>query len=113
MACPQVPSANIGSAWSCEAEVESPWIQSRPRLRKIIEVRGCFWHQHKGCIDGHLPKSRKEYWRPKLAKNTLRDKSNEKALKAQGWRILTLWECEVGELVRLRRRIRTFLESAH
>jgi len=83
-----------------------------PRLQKIIEVRGCFWHQHKGCIDGHLPKSRKEYWRPKLAKNTRRDKLNEKALKAVGWRILTLWECEVGEPVRLRRRLRTFLGSA-
>ena len=82
-----------------------------PPLRKIIEVRGCFSHQHKGCIDGHLPKSRKEYWRPKLVANTLRDKLNEKALQAQGWRILTVWECEVGEPVRLWRRLETFLES--
>ncbi len=82
-----------------------------PRHRKIIDVRGCFWHQHKGCVDGHVPKSRKEYWHPKLTKNVQRDKLNEKALKAEGWRILTLWECEVSEPIRLRRRLATFLQS--
>jgi len=82
------------------------------RAHKIIQIHGCFWHQHKGCIDGHMPKSRKEYWRPKLTRNARRDKLNEKALKAEGWKILTLWECEVNEPVRLRRRLTTFLESA-
>jgi DNA mismatch endonuclease, patch repair protein len=83
-----------------------------PRLWKIIDVRGCFWHQHKGCIDGHVPKSRKEYWRPKLTRNAQRDRLNERALKEQGWKILILWECEVGEPVRLQRRLSKFLESA-
>ncbi len=67
-----------------------------PRLKKIIEVRGCFWHQHKGCIDSHIPKSRTEYWRPKLARNKERDRNNERELRRRGWDVLTLWECEVG-----------------
>ena len=81
-----------------------------PGLRKIIEVRGCFWHQHKGCIDSRLPKSRVEYWTPKLAGNQERDKENLKRLRQTGWRVLTLWECEVEEPATLR-KLRTFLES--
>ena len=46
------------------------------RLRKIIDVRGCFWHQHSNCIDSHIPKTRRHYWKPKLVSNCRRDKSN-------------------------------------
>lgn len=67
-----------------------------PCLMKIIEVRGCFWHQHEGCIDSHIPKSRVGYWRPKLRKNVRRDKRNLKALSTLGWRILVIWECEAA-----------------
>src|SRR5687767_2972175 len=68
------------------------------RLKKIIDVRGCFWHQHKGCIDSHIPKSRHKYWHPKLNKNKERDKRNEAKLRAEGWNILTLWECELKDV---------------
>ena len=78
------------------------------RLRKIIEVRGCFWHQHPGCIDSHIPKSRVEYWRPKLAGNRKRDKDHENELRKMGWKVLTIWECEVN-LPATARRIRSFL----
>ena len=82
-----------------------------PRLRKIIEVRGCFWHQHnRGCIDSRLPKSRVEYWAPKLAANQKRDKQNLKLLRKMGWLVLILWECEVeGPATPL--KLRRFLES--
>ena len=66
-----------------------------PRLRKIIEVKGCFWHRHNGCIDSRIPKSRIEYWRPKLRGNVRRDKRNLLKLQKLGWRVLVLWECEV------------------
>jgi DNA mismatch endonuclease (patch repair protein) len=65
-----------------------------PRLHKIIEVRGCFWHQHKGCVDSRIPKSRVEYWRPKLEGNQQRDIRNQRALRKMGWKILTIWECK-------------------
>lgn len=81
-----------------------------PRLKKIIEVRGCFWHQHKGCIDSRLPKSRVEYWTPKLAGNQKRDKQNLKLLRQMGWLVLTLWECEVDKPATLL-KLRRFLES--
>lgn len=82
-----------------------------PALRKIIEVRGCFWHQHKGCIDSHIPKSRMEYWGPKLARTKERDKKNERALRRQGWEVLTLWECELTDTATISHRVSTFLKS--
>lgn len=82
-----------------------------PRLKKIIDVRGCFWHQHKGCIDSHIPRSRVEYWRPKLRGNVSRDRKNERTLLALGWRILVVWACETEgpSLRRLADRLSDFL----
>jgi DNA mismatch endonuclease, patch repair protein len=65
------------------------------KLKRIIEVRGCFWHRHGSCIDSHIPSSRIEYWRPKLRRNVKRDKQNLALLQKLGWRVLVLWECEV------------------
>jgi DNA mismatch endonuclease, patch repair protein len=79
------------------------------RLRKIIEVRGCFWHQHPGCSDSHIPKTRKRYWHPKLAKNRKRDLQNLGALRQLGWKVLIVWECEVANTTRLAGRLRRFL----
>jgi DNA mismatch endonuclease (patch repair protein) len=80
-----------------------------PRLNKIIEVRGCFWHQHGKCIDSHVPKSRLDYWGPKLERNQARDKQNARKLQALGFRVLVVWECEVVKDVRLAERLRRFL----
>ena len=97
--------------------LHSPQLPGKPdlvltRLRKIIEVRGCFWHQHPGCIDSHIPKSRLDYWRPKLLRNQQRDVSNLAALRKLGWRVLVVWECETGHLAKLTRRITVFLDRA-
>ena len=82
-----------------------------PRLRKIVEVRGCFWHQHKSCADSHIPKSRIEYWRPKLNGNKRRDKQNEKKLLALGWALCIVWECELKNLDEVNRRLARFLST--
>jgi DNA mismatch endonuclease (patch repair protein) len=79
------------------------------RKKKIIEVRGCFWHQHGKCIDSHIPKSRMQYWRPKLQGNQRRDKKNTRALEALGWKVFVVWECEVLDLKRLKRDLSKFL----
>lgn len=82
------------------------------RLKKIIDVRGCFWHQHKGCIDSHIPKSRVTYWRPKLIKNKRRDAKNERQLEAQGWDVLIVWECETAQLEQLQLMLTAFLRRS-
>jgi DNA mismatch endonuclease, patch repair protein len=83
-----------------------------PRTKKIIDVRGCFWHQHKGCIDSHTPKSKAGYWRPKLHRNVRRDAWNLEELKKLGWRVLVVWECQVSrsKARRLQARLKRFLE---
>lgn len=78
-------------------------------LRKIIEVRGCFWHQHAGCNEAHIPKSSVAYWEPKLTRNVARDADNGRKLTELGWRVLILWECEVSDDAALSKKIRAFL----
>ncbi len=79
------------------------------RLKKTIEVRGCFWHQHGKCVDSHIPKTRVEYWRAKLQRNRQRDKQNTKELESLGWQVLVVWECEVADLIRLKKSLLRFL----
>ena len=80
--------------------------------KKVIFVHGCFWHQHakKSCKDGRAPKSNLGYWAAKLARNVTRDQRNMEALKAMGWRVLVIWECDtVKGATALERRIGWFL----
>jgi DNA mismatch endonuclease, patch repair protein len=66
-----------------------------PGRKKIIEVRGCFWHGH-GCVPlGQLPRTRTEYWGPKISKNKARDTANLSRLTGSGWEVLEVWECVV------------------
>lgn len=78
--------------------------------RKVIFVHGCFWHLH-DCGNFRLPKSRPEYWLPKLQRNAERDRSNENSLKGLGWEVLTVWECQLRDPASVSARIATFLDS--
>lgn len=75
-----------------------------PGRRTAIFVHGCFWHGH-GCKIGRPPKSRPDFWLPKLERNRDRDAENEAALVADGWRVLTLWQCEIRDADRLEARL--------
>lgn len=79
-----------------------------PRFRAAIFVHGCFWHGH-GCAKGRLPKSREDYWVPKIEANRTRDAAKAAALEAAGWRVLTIWQCEIGDPSSLAGRIAAFL----
>jgi len=72
-----------------------------PSRRVIVEVRGCFWHQHLGCSRALLPATRQEYWVPKLARNRTRDAENEGRLVSAGWHVLVIWECETHDSTKL------------
>lgn len=80
------------------------------RYRAVVNVHGCFWHQHRGCRFAYMPASNRAFWRQKLEGNVARDLRNEAALRELGWRVLTVWECEVsdsGVLTRLADNIRS------
>lgn len=67
-----------------------------PVKHKAILVHGCFWHSHR-CQEGRRsPKSRVEYWGPKIARNVARDRRNRRRLRSLGWSVLVVWECDTS-----------------
>ena len=68
-----------------------------PKHRLAVFVHGCFWHRHEGCPFSHIPKTRTAYWAEKFERNVARDKRNREALQCLGWRVVVIWECEVGD----------------
>jgi DNA mismatch endonuclease (patch repair protein) len=80
------------------------------KRKEVIFVHGCFWHRHRGCRLARLPKSRTDYWEPKLSRNQERDTRSLASLKDLGWKVLTIWECELrGASIELDRVLRRFL----
>ncbi|MDP9037762.1 MAG: very short patch repair endonuclease [Acidobacteriota bacterium] len=79
--------------------------------KKVIFVHGCFWHRHPDstCKLARMPKSRLEFWVPKLEKNRLRDEQVGKELAEQGWRSLTIWECQLVDIAAVTEQVRSFL----
>jgi len=81
-----------------------------PRLRKVINVNGCFWHMH-GCARCRVPSSNRDYWIAKMRRNAARDKRTERKLRRDGWGVMVIWECQINSVGkdRLRNRIAAFL----
>lgn len=83
-----------------------------PRLRKIINVHGCFWHRHT-CRHGRRePVINAAYWRAKRMGNAVRDRRNLRKLRRAGWRVLVVWECQTRSIERLYERIGSFLAAS-
>ena len=81
-----------------------------PRYRMAVFVNGCFWHNH-SCRKGRRPATNRDFWDPKLDRNVARDAANRRKLRKAGWRVYTVWECQLeqgtqrvlGRLERLRK----------
>ena len=82
-----------------------------PGRSKVIFIHGCFWHRHVACALARLPKSRSDFWLPKLTANAERDARNVRELRRLGWSVLTIWECQLGDTAKLANRIRRFLDA--
>lgn len=73
-----------------------------PKYGTVILVHGCYWHRHT-CSNGQVvPRTRTEFWRSKFEENQRRDRSNTRLLKAAGWRVVVVWECQTADEDRLR-----------
>ncbi len=82
-----------------------------PGLKRIILVNGCFFHRHEGCRLARIPKSKREFWVPKLEGNKLRDRKILASLQREGWSVLVIWECELKSESALRDRLSSFLRG--
>ena len=65
------------------------------KYNTVIFINGCFWHGHEGCKYFKPPKSNQEYWFPKIKRNKERDKEVYQKLESEGWKVITIWECEL------------------
>lgn len=69
------------------------------KYKTVIFINGCFWHGHEGCRYYRLPKSNIEFWQTKIKRNRQRDIETIEALKTKGWRVITIWECELRTVI--------------
>ena len=81
-----------------------------PRLRCVLFVHGCFWHRHLSCPATTTPKDNAEYWAAKFRRNVERDRAAAKELRAMGWQVLVIWQCQTRDELRLRRKLKRFLD---
>lgn len=83
--------------------------------RMAIFVHGCFWHRHPdpSCKLARMPKSKLDFWGPKLEGNRQRDLRHQSEMDAIGWRYLIVWECELGHREQLENKLLTFLTEGN
>lgn len=67
-----------------------------PKYKVVIFIHGCFWHGHDECKKSKLPETNIEFWLTKIRKNVERDNKNEIELKLLGWKVIIVWQCELG-----------------
>ena len=80
--------------------------------RLAIFVHGCFWHGHDCARGARVPKANRDYWLGKVGRNRARDVTSRAALEAAGWRVETVWECEMKDEAALRARLEILLAAA-
>ncbi len=109
---PEMKVRRIAHAMGYRYRLHSRTLPGHPDLvfssrKKVIFVHGCFWHRHEGC--GRMPKSRLDFWAPKLESNKTRDLENQQRLRAMGWSFLVIWECEIKDADTVAQRLGDFL----
>ncbi len=97
---PEILARQLLRSLGCRYTLHSKNLPGKPDIilpkRKLaIFVHGCFWHCHGRCREGRIPATRRGYWKPKLLANRARDTKKRSKLKKLGWRVLTIWECQV------------------
>lgn len=106
------------SALGFRYRLHVPELPGKPDLvfrkrHQAIFVNGCFWHRHAAlsCRLARLPKSRLNFWEPKLTANAARDRRNLRLLRKTGWEVLVVWECQIRDKERLRNTLSAFLKG--
>ena len=66
-----------------------------PGSRVVVFIHGCFWHRHAGCKGASTPKTHKKFWTEKFARNIANDRKHRRRLRRLGWRVVTIWECQL------------------
>lgn len=83
-----------------------------PKYKTVIFIHGCFWHGHEGCKYYVVPKTRTEWWLQKINGNIANDEKVVKALKKDGWKIITVWECNLKP-AKVEKTLTTLVKQLH
>lgn len=75
-----------------------------PKFRTVVFMHGCFWHRHVGCKLCYTPKTRLEFWTRKFSATQRRDRQVIRKLRRTGWRVMIVWECQLGNTTAIERR---------
>jgi DNA mismatch endonuclease (patch repair protein) len=81
-----------------------------PKYKTVIFVHGCFWHGHSNCKYYVVPKTRTDWWLNKISGNIANDAKAIKALKKDGWKIITIWECNL-KLAKVEKTLNALLKK--
>lgn len=66
-----------------------------PKYKTVVFIHGCFWHMHSDCKIARIPKSNTDFWIDKLNHNVVKDQKTKETLENMGWKVITVWECEI------------------
>lgn len=83
-----------------------------PGRKLAIFVHGCFWHGHDCARGARVPKTNRDYWVAKVGRNRARDIAAREQLQAAGWRVETIWECDLKDRPALTARLAGLLQAA-
>jgi len=81
-----------------------------PKYKSVVQVRGCFWHDHK-CKLSSQPKTNIKFWKEKLKTNSERDKKNDQKLKRLGWKNIIVWECKTNTIKKFQKTKKTIIQK--
>lgn len=81
-----------------------------PKYKTVIFIHGCFWHGHE-CKYGKLPSSNTNFWKEKIEHNKKRDENQKKLLEKEGWKVLTVWQCELKNKTLFEKRCDTLIRE--
>ena len=82
-----------------------------PKYRTVVFVHGCFWHGHEGCPKSKLPDTRRGFWENKISGNVERDIRDVTNLTKEGWRVVTIWQCEINNRINRKARLEALINE--
>ena len=81
-----------------------------PKYKTVIFIHGCFWHGHANCKYYVVPKTTTEWWLNKINKNSANDAKAINILKKEGWKIITVWECDL-KVAKIEKTLKTLIKK--
>ena len=81
------------------------------KYKTVVFLHGCFWHGHEGCPKSKLPDTRRGFWEKKISGNVKRDIRDVTNLTKAGWKVVTIWQCEINNRINRKARLEAIINE--